>query len=152
MAMTRKQTTAILLGIAALTLAGAFAVRTGDAKAQPVSPWGVRDHLFAAWIPPGEYTAIVVCSSADTRDWAISLRSRDGIFPFVVGPHRNVIIPFETPWKVTPDSEARLLSEHIPFADISARNQLNEQAYPLYLSAWGITTSGPVPFLYREVK
>ncbi len=123
-----------------------------DAGNQPTVPGRVRDNLYAAWIPPGEYTAIVICSSADTRDWAVSLRSRDGIFPFVVPPHRNVIIPFDQPWKVTPDSEARLLSEHIPFADISARNQLNEQAYPLYLSAWGITTRGPVPFLYRKMK
>ena len=152
MTTTRNRTTVSLLTIAVLALAGVIAVRAADSDTQPPSPWGVRDHLFAAWIPPGEYTAIVVCSSADTRDWAISLRSRDGIFPLVVGPHRNVIIPFDTPWKVTPDSEARLLSEHIPFADISARNQLNEQAYPLYLSAWGITTKGPVPFLYREVK
>ncbi len=106
---------------------------------------------YAAWIPPGEYTAIVVSSNADTRNWAISLRTKGGVFPLTVTPQQNVVIPFERGWKITADDEARVLSEHIPFGDFTAFNQFGEEN-PILLSAWGITAGGPVPFVYREVR
>lgn len=107
--------------------------------------------LFAAWLPPGTYTAIVINSNADTRDWAISLRSKRGTFPIVVPPHQNVVIPFEHGWTIDAADETRLLSEHVPFGDIAARNQLGDDER-LILSAWAISPSGPVPMIFREVK
>lgn len=124
--------------------------RTG-ADAQVITPPRETGRLFAAWMPPGEYTAIVVNSNADTREWSITLRSKRGVFPVVVPPHENVVIPFERGWKVDAGDEARLVSEHVPFGEFTELNQLGEDGL-IVLSAWGIGPGGPVPFVYREVR
>lgn len=139
---------AVLLSSLALLTALALLPSAG-AQIQPHPRETGR--LFAAWLPPATYTAIVVNSNADTRDWAISLRTTRGVFPIVVPPHANVIIPFEGGWTIDARDEARLLSEHVPFADITAPNQLGEDDR-LILSAWAISPNGPVPLVFREVE
>jgi len=105
---------------------------------------------YAAWIPPGTYTAIVLNSSGDERRWAVSLMSTRTNVPIVVPPGDNIVIPFQDGWKVDPDDEARLVSNLVPFDDSALYNKFGEQ--PKYvLSAWGITANGPVKFEYREI-
>lgn len=106
---------------------------------------------YAAWIPPGTYTAIVLNSSGDERRWAVSLISRGVDVPVVVPPRDNIVISFKDGWTVDAADEARVLSNLVPFEDSSKYNKYGEQ--PKYvLSAWGITATGPVAFEYREVK
>lgn len=120
-----------------------------DAQVQPQPREPGR--LYAAWLPPGTYTAIVINSNADVRPWSISLRTKHAAFPIVVPPRENVIIPFQHGWTIDAAVEARLVSEHVPFGDIAAHNQLADDER-LLLSAWAISPSGPVPMLFREVK
>ncbi len=137
--------------LTALVASVAFMSSGSPADAQVTIQPRQPGRQFAAWVPPGEYTAFVVTTNADTRNWAISLRTTDGPFPIIVTPQANVIIPFEQGWKVTADAEVRLVSEHIPFGDITAFNQFSEDN-PILFSAWGITKAGPVRFVYREVE
>src|ERR1051325_9548685 len=111
----------------------------------------VEGPQYAAWIPPGNYTAIVLNSSGDQRRWAVSLMSGSTNVPIVVPPNDNIVIQFKDGWTVTADSEARIVSNLVPFDDSAMFNKVGEQ--PKYvLSAWGITAAGPVPFTYRDVK
>ncbi len=106
---------------------------------------------YAAWIPPGTYSAIILNSSGDQRRWAVSLMTKTSNVPIVVPPSDNIIVPFKDGWTVTADSEARLVSNLVPFDDSALFNKVGEQ--PKYvLSAWGITAAGPVQFEYREIK
>lgn len=106
---------------------------------------------YAAWIPPGTYSAIVLNSSGDQRRWAVSLMTTATNVPIVVPPGDNIVIPFRDGWTVEPDSEARLVSNLVPFDDSALFNKFGEQ--PKYvLSAWGITANGPVRFEYREIE
>lgn len=105
---------------------------------------------YAAWIPPGTYTAIVLNSSGDQRRWAVSLMTTRLNVPIVVAPGDNVIIPFKDGWKVDAKDEARLVSNLVPFDDSAMYNKVGEQ--PVYVvSAWGITPTGPVPFVYKQI-
>jgi hypothetical protein len=129
----------------------------GASQPVPIRPSpqpGVRhanNPQYAAWIPPGTYSAIVLNSSGDQRRWAVSLMSTSFSVPIVVPPADNIVIPFKDGWKVTADSEARLVSNLVPFDDSALYNKVGEQ--PRYvLSAWGITAAGPVQFVYKEVK
>jgi hypothetical protein len=106
---------------------------------------------YAAWIPPGTYSAIVLNSSGNERRWAVSLMTRSTSVPIVVPPSDNVTISFREGWTVKVDDEARIVSNLVPFDDSALYNKFGEQ--PKYvLSAWGITAQGPVAFAYREVK
>ncbi len=106
---------------------------------------------YAAWIPPGTYTAIVLNSSGDERRWAVSLMTTRTSVPIVVPPRDNIVIEFKDGWTIRPDDEARLVSNLVPFDDSSLYNKFGEQ--PKYvLSAWGITANGPRSFEYREIK
>ena len=105
---------------------------------------------YAAWIPPGTYSAIVLNSSGDQRRWAVSLMTARTNVPIVVPPGDNIVIPFKDGWSIEPGDEARLVSNLVPFDDSSLYNKFGEQ--PKYvLSAWGITAQGPVKFEYREL-
>ena len=143
----------------ALTLLGLVPFIAGSAQPDPVrlSPDTNRKHRpvegpqYAAWIPPGNYTAIVLNSSGDQRRWAVSLMTGSTNVPIVVPPNDNIVIQFKDGWTVTADSEARIVSNLVPFDDSAMFNKVGEQ--PKYvLSAWGITAAGPVPFTYRDVK
>jgi hypothetical protein len=106
---------------------------------------------FAAWIPPGTYSAIVLNSSGDQRRWAVSLMTTSTNVPIVVPPGDNIVIPFKDGWTVKADDEARLVSNLVPFDDSALFNKFGEQ--PKYvLSAWGISATGPVEFEYRDIK
>lgn len=106
---------------------------------------------YAAWIPPGRYTSIILNSSGDERRWAVSLITGDTNVPIVVPPRDNIVIEFREGWTVEPNDDARLVSNLVPFDDSALYNKVGEQ--PKYvLSAWGITASGPVPFVYRELR
>jgi hypothetical protein len=119
---------------------------------QPTQPLRiVKTTQYAAWIPPGTYSAIVLNSSGDERRWAVSLMVRDTSVPVVVPPADNIVIPFKDGWTVEAKDEARLVSSLVPFDDSSKYNKFGEG--PDYvLSAWGITNNGPVQFVYREIK
>ncbi|MFM9996823.1 MAG: hypothetical protein ACKVU4_13605 [Phycisphaerales bacterium] len=120
------------------------------AQPQPPSERS-RDRQFAAWIPPGEYHAIVLCSSGDERRWAVSLTTTSKNVPIVVPANDNVVIEFKEGWTVQPNDEARIVSRLVPFDDAARFNKLGER--PDYvLSAWGIGPNGPVEFAYREIK
>ncbi len=149
--ITRRRSLA--LTVLATLLMGSILFLAGQspADAQVVPKPREPGRQYAAWLPPGEYTAIVINSNADERDWAISLRTKRGGFPIVVPAHTNVVVPFERAWKVEAGDEARLVSEYVPFADITRLNQLANESRVI-LSAWGIGASGPVAFVYREVK
>lgn len=123
---------------------------SGGAQPQP-SGERSRDRQFAAWIPPGEYHAIVLCSSGDERRWAVSLATTTKSVPIVVPSNDNVVIEFREGWTVQPRDEARIVSRLVPFDDAARFNKVGER--PDYvLSAWGIGPGGPVEFAYREVK
>lgn len=147
--MPRRVLLASLIGVPA---AGVILAAAPALQPQPAGDRvGGRDRAYAAWIPPGTYTAIVLCSSGEDRRWAVSLTTNTVGVPIVVRPGENVVIPFEQGWTVKPGDEARLVSRLVPFDDASKFNLFGE-APDFVLSAWGITTAGPVQFAYREVK
>lgn len=120
-------------------------------RTKPTDRKPIDGPQYAAWIPPGTYSAIVLNSSGDQRRWAVSLMTTSTNVPIVVPPGDNIVIPFRDGWKVDPDSEARLVSNLVPFDDSALFNKFGEQ--PKYvLSAWGITATGPVKFEYREIE
>jgi hypothetical protein len=153
---TRSIMTLVLLG-GGLFAAGA-ALQPTRKPAQPeiipVQPQPLRvigTRQYAAWIPPGTYSAIVLNSSGDERRWAVSLMVRNTSVPVVVPPADNIIIPFKDGWTVEASDEARIVSSLVPFDDSSRFNKFGER--PDYvLSAWGITNNGPVQFVYRDIK
>jgi hypothetical protein len=106
---------------------------------------------YAAWIPPGTYSAIVLNSCGDQRNWVVSLMTKTANVPIVVPPRDNVVIPFKDGWTVTASSEARIVSSLVPFDDAAQYNSLSDQTKYL-ISAWGITAAGPVQFEYREIR
>jgi hypothetical protein len=145
----------ILIAIFAAPAVGILAaaaqpvIRTGT-QPQPVIRPGVQ-RQYAAWIPPGTYTAIVLNSSGDERRWAVSLMTDKINVPIVVPPNDNIVIEFKEGWTVTGNEEPRLVSNLVPFEDSALYNKIGER--PRYvLSAWGITAQGPVQFLYREIR
>ena len=143
--------------LAAAPLLLATAAILGAAQPVPVrpspqpGPRHINSPAYAAWIPPGTYTAIVLNSSGDQRRWAVSLVTRATNVPIVVPPSDNIVVPFKDGWTVSANDEARLVSNLVPFDDSALYNKVGEE--PRYvLSAWGITAAGPVQFTYREVK
>ncbi len=138
----------VLLCAASGALAVSLATGTGSQPQPGLRP--VRDRQYAAWIPPGNYTSIVLCSSGDERRWAVSLMTRGVSVPIVVPPRDNIVVEFAEGWQVGPDDEARIVSRLVPFDDAARYNKFGEP--PDYvISAWGITAHGPVEFVYREV-
>lgn len=132
-------------------LPSAFGAAAPTANPPQPSAERSRDRRFAAWIPPGEYHAIVLCSSGDERRWAVSLKTTSKNVPIVVPANDNVVIEFKEGWTVQPNDEARIVSRLVPFDDAARFNKLGER--PDYvLSAWGIGPHGPVEFAYREIK
>lgn len=106
---------------------------------------------YAAWIPPGTYSAIVLNSSGNERRWAVSLMTKKTNVPIVVPPGDNIVIEFKEGWTLTVDDEAHLVSNLVPFDDSAMYNKVGEQS-KYVLSAWGITAHGPVQFTYRDLK
>jgi hypothetical protein len=146
---------------AAGLLAGAsqpVTIRTPGSQPIPTRPTGPQPERrpidgpqYAAWIPPGTYSAIILNSSGDERRWAVSLMYGKTNVPIVVPPRDNIVIEFKDGWTVSPSDEARLVSNLVPFDDSALYNKVGEQ--PKYvLSAWGITARGPVQFVYREIR
>lgn len=148
-----------LLALAGLVGAGVLVA--GLAAAQPSPVQGVRqpagntqpDFLirrsnqtpFEAWVPPGTYTAIVISSSGEHRQWPVALATKNTRSAIMVGPGQNVVIPFEGGWKVTKDDLVRIESDRVPFFDHSLLDPL-DGSDTFVLHAWGITRDGPVPF------
>jgi hypothetical protein len=144
-----RRTTLVLLAIPTLAVLAAATqpvpIRRDESTRRPID--GPK---FAAWIPPGTYSAIVLNSSGDQRRWAVSLMTGSTNVPIVVPPSDNIVISFKDGWTVAAGDEARLVSNLVPFDDSALFNKVGEQ--PKYvLSAWGITAAGPVQFSYREV-
>lgn len=142
----------VLIGLTTLaagTAAISQPVTTRPAPDQPVRRYDGPQ--YAAWLPPGKYSAIILNSSGDQRRWAVSLMYRDKSVPIVVPPGDNIVIEFKDEWSVAAADEARIVSNLVPFDDSAQFNKVGEE--PKYvLSAWGITSAGPVPFVYREIK
>lgn len=139
----------VVLAVPALVLSAAQP--DSVKRSQPPIRRPVEGLQYAAWIPPGTYTAIVLNSSGNERRWAVSLMSRQTNVPIVVPPSENVVLEFKDGWTVHADAEARIVSNLVPFDDSALFNKVGEQ--PRYvLSAWGITANGPVQFAYRELK
>lgn len=144
-----------LLAIPAATplLGLARASSSSTAAAQPTNTDNIaterkyRDRTSTAWIPPGRYTAIVIATNAPTRRWIVSLKSSRGSFPITVAPAQTTIIPFDEPWLISPNDQARLESIDVPFENIGRETPLAEGN--LCLSAWGITENGPVEFVIK---
>lgn len=150
--MNRNLKRALWVGVlgGAAVLAGAAQPVPSRQRPGP-GPRSPDDPQYVAWIPPGTYTAIVLNSSGDERRWAVSLMTRRLNVPIVVPPRDNIVLPFKEGWTVHADDEARLVSNLVPFDDSALYNKVGEQ--PKYvLSAWGITPTGPAPFVYREVQ
>jgi hypothetical protein len=150
---------ATILGVMAGTAVLAVAGQTGQPRRDVITPIQLHPsgqaaqrspREFVAWVPPGTYSAIVMNSSGDERRWAVSLMTTKLSVPIVVPPGDNVIIPFKEGWTVVAADEARIVSRLVPFDDSALYNKVGER--PDYvLSAWGISATGPVPFVYREV-
>lgn len=130
----------------ALSITAGGVLLAARARSQPVTP--VIRTPYSAWAPPGEYTAFVLCSSGDERRWAVTLATRSGSVPVVVGPGENVVVPFERGWTVRATDEVRFISNLVPFDDAAAYDKVGDEP-GFVLSAWGITPAGPVPFVYR---
>ncbi len=146
----RRSTLLALLAIPGAVVAASFQPEPINRSQDKPTRRPIEGPLYAAWIPPGTYTAIVVNSSGDQRRWAISLMTKTSNVPIVVPPGDNVLIPFNG-WTVKAEDEARLISNLVPFDDSALYNKAGDQ--PKYvLSAWGITATGPVQFVYRDVK
>jgi len=146
--MRRIHLAVLVIPVLALLAAAAQPVRT-----RPDQPdrRPIDGPKYAAWIPPGKYTAIILNSSGDERRWAVSMMSGTTNVPIVVPPRDNIIIEFKDGWTVNPADNARLVSSLVPFDDSALFNKVGEQ--PKYvLSAWGITAAGPVQFTYREIR
>ena len=140
----------VVVSAVAIALVAAIVALSARARSQPVQP-SMREIQYAAWVPPGTYSAIVLCSSGDERRWAVSLTTRSGSVPVVIRPGENVVLPFEGGWTVKAADEARFVSNLVPFDDAAIYNKVGEEPR-FILSAWGITPGGPVPFAYRDVK
>ena len=139
------------IAIPALALASTSQPEPIRRNADQPSRRPIEGPQYAAWIPPGTYSAIILNSSGDQRRWAVSLMTKSINVPIVVPPSDNIIVPFKDGWTVKAEDEARLVSNLVPFDDSALYNKFGEQ--PKYvLSAWGITASGPVQFTYREIK
>jgi hypothetical protein len=140
--------------IALLCLVPVLAGSTQPVTTRPAPDQPVRRYdgpQYAAWLPPGKYSSIILNSSGDQRRWAVSLMYRDKSVPIVVPPGDNIVIEFKDEWSVAAADEARIVSNLVPFDDSAQFNKVGEE--PKYvLSAWGITSAGPVPFVYREIK
>ncbi len=147
----RSARRALALGVGLAGVAAASAMIAGAGEAAQPSSERAREREYAAWIPPGTYTAIIVCSSGEQRRWAVSLETLGFNVPIVVRPGENAIVPFEQGWTVHPGDEARMTSRLVPFADAARHNLVGERS-DFVLSAWGITAGGPVAFVYRDVK
>jgi hypothetical protein len=156
-----RRTAFVVLAIPAVALLAAAQPVPSRPASQPKDPVRTRGDQperrpldgpkYAAWIPPGKYTAIVLNSSGDERRWAVSLVTDDTNVPIVVPAGDNIVIEFREGWTVGPSDNARLVSNLVPFEDSALYNKVGEQ--PKYvLSAWGITAGGPVAFAYREVR
>lgn len=145
---------AIIAAILAAPLAGTAphalqAVRQPNDPSPQLRPTAYRQ--YAAWLPPGEYTSIVLNSSGDERRWAVSLMTTKVNVPIVVPPRDNIVIEFKDGWTVKAEDEARIVSTLVPFDDSALYNKYGEEP-KFVLSAWGVTSAGPVAFVYREVK
>lgn len=117
-------------------------VPTAPSPPMPKAPPGELNTLF---LPPGNYTAIVIATTGKDRRWFLSLKTARGSFPITIGPEQTVTIPFTAGWKVTAGDQARLESRLVPFEDLSERTPVDGNE-TLALSAWGITDQGPVNF------
>jgi len=143
----------ILAGIAGLGLA-----MLGVSIAQPEGPSTVRpakpvvrqpgdaqpsgQDVNELWLPPGNYSSLVISTTATERTWWLSLDTDGGTFPVTIGPQQTVTIDFDPPWKVDVSTNARLTSKYVPFGEYAEFNPLNNQRVQLF--AWGITTTGPM--------
>ena len=121
-----------------------FPVRPNNPSAPTSPPQNVSD-VNSVFLPPGEYSAIVLCTNARDRRWIVALKTTAGSFPITIGPNQTVTIPFEKGWSVRSEMQARLESRLVPFEDLSERNLLDGNEN-IGISAWGITDKGPVPF------
>ena len=139
----------VVASVVALGVVAGVVLLAARAHSQPVAP--IRETRYAAWVPPGEYTAFVICSSGDERRWAVTLATRTAQVPVIVRPGENVVVPFEGGWCVKATDEVRLLSSLVPFDDAAIYNKVGEEPR-FVLSAWGITADGPVAFAYRGAE
>lgn len=134
------------------TLVGVSAVGAMLGTAQPLGQVPTaRSREHVAWIPPGTYTALVLCSNAERRPWAVTIRHGGATVPVIVPPGQNVVIPFQAGWTIEASDEARIVSEHVPFGNIATLNQLSDDER-LIISAWAISPDGPVELIYRASR
>ncbi len=137
---------ALALG-SALLIAAALTVGTGGSAPAPAPAATSADPNYL-WIPPGTYTAIVVCSSGQQRRWVVSLDSGGQSLPIAVGPHETVVIPFAEGWAVDAADNAKLTARGVIWGIDTSTSALLDEAN-LRLDAWGITKTGPVKFVAR---
>jgi len=136
---------AVLLALAGAGLTTAQPVPTAPSLPTIPAPRTPPGEINTLFLPPGNYTAIVIATTGKDRRWFISLKTSRGSFPITIGPEQTITIPFTAGWKVAPGDQARLESRLVPFEDLSERTPVDGNEN-LALSAWGITDQGPVNF------
>ncbi|MCC6284320.1 MAG: hypothetical protein IT439_03310 [Phycisphaerales bacterium] len=104
--------------------------------------------VYEAWVPPGAYTALVISSSGENRQWPVALRTKSQRVPIIVRPGENVVIPFEGGWKIEADELVRFESDRVPFFDHSLLDPL-DGLDTFVLTAWGVTKDGPVALVSK---
>jgi hypothetical protein len=152
--MTRRR---LVRGVCVLAAGATVALALSGAAAQnaPVratQPQLTQRHstspIYEAWVPPGTYTALVISSSGENRQWPVALRTKTQRVPIIVRPGENVVIPFEGGWRIGADDLVRFESDRVPFFDHSLLDPL-DGLDTFVLTAWGVTKDGPVALVSK---
>ncbi|MBX3364464.1 MAG: hypothetical protein KF866_06845 [Phycisphaeraceae bacterium] len=134
----------LCLGVA--VVGGALAFGQGQPSSHPeFLRRRANQAPFEAWVPPGTYTAIVISSSGEQRQWPVALVTKGSRSAIMVRPGQQVVIPFEGGWTIDKDDLVRIESDRVPFFDYSLLDPLDGSDI-FVLHAWGITPNGPVSF------
>lgn len=104
--------------------------------------------IHEAWLPPGEYSAIVLTSNVNsgTRRWIIHLWCRGQSVPVTVAPGETTVIPFIEGWEVRANDRVHLTSPRVPFGSLQDFDALDGEPV-MEIAAWGVTKGGPVRFV-----
>jgi hypothetical protein len=101
--------------------------------------------IHEAWLPPGEYSAIVLTPNVNTgtRRWIVHLWCRGQSVPIAVAPGESTVIPFTEGWEVRANDRVHLTSARVPFGTLEDFDPLDGEPV-MEIAAWGIAKAGPV--------
>ena len=140
----------LLTGLLGMAQAPGPAAAPGGATS-PSPAVAPRAEWNTVFLPPGNYTSIVIATTAKDRRWIVSLKTSKGVFPITVAAGETTVIPFASGWRVTANDQARIESRYVPFEDLSERTPVDGNEN-VALSAWGVTDQGPVNFVPPKRK